>query len=348
MTAAQSAIFAPLYGLSAAQIPVALGQMSPLVYADALTVQRDAFHAASAVVGRELQARRGAPAAGRAVEAAGPHGMTIWMSGNGDFSRLRNGGDGTPGYHASVGGVVFGADLAPLPGGRIGLAAAFGSQSASTSGYGSFSGQSAQLMLYGSLERSGFFLDGQLGGMFEEGTARRPISSLGVSAKGDISGNGIGASIRGGRRFDLEGWYIEPSLTLRTLSVSNRTATETQGGPAGLRVNARSLASTQSELGVQIDRRFRIGQDYSATVSANLGWNYEMQDTNAHVVAAFAGLPDSAFVQRNAATSRSSAVAGIQARLDTGSPLSAFLGYDTRLADRYTAHNVTGGLRYTW
>lgn len=347
MTPAQAAVFAPLYGLTADRIPLALGQMSPLLYADAISAQRDAFYSASAVIGREMQARRGPAATGRGQTAEGPRGLTLWMSGSGDFSRRGGGGDGMPGYHASSGGAVLGADTA-LGRGRAGVAAAFGSQYVSSAGLGHYNGQAAQLMAYGSLGLGGFFLDGQFGGVFEEGRARRSMSAYGVDARGTVTGGGWGGSLRGGRRFELNGWGIEPSLTLRGLSLSNRGVTETQAGLAGLRVNGRSLASTQTELGVQVDRRFRINQRYAITAVGMLGWNHEMQDTSLRTTAAFAGLPGSGFTLRNAPASRDSAVAGVQARLETGTRLSAFAGYETRVADRYTAHNVTAGLRYSW
>ncbi|RVT92083.1 autotransporter outer membrane beta-barrel domain-containing protein [Rhodovarius crocodyli] len=347
MTAAETALFAPLYRLTADRIPLALGQMSPLLYADAIAAQRDAFYAASSVIGREMQARRGPAATGRGQTAEGPRGLTLWMSGSGDFSRIGSGRDGTPGYHASSGGAVLGADTA-LGRARVGVAAAFGSQYVSSAGLGHYNGQAAQLMAYGSIGLRGFFLDGQFGGAFEEGRMRRSMGAHGLDARGTVTGGGWGGSVRGGRRFEANGWGIEPSLTLRGVSVSNRGVTESQAGLAGLRVGGRSLGSLQTELGVQIDRRFRINQRYAVTAVGSLGWNHEMLDTSLRASASFAALPGAGFSVRNAPTARDSAVAGVQARLETGTRLSAFAGYETRLADRYTAHSVTAGLRYSW
>lgn len=346
MTAGQAAVYAPLYQLGAAQLPAALQQMAPLVYADRMMLQRDGFRNVGSVIGAEPQSRRGAPATSTAV--AGPGSTTAWLSGSGEFMRLENGGNGTPGYHGSTGGVVGGIDTAPLPAVRLGVAMAFGSQTVSFGNQGRYTGQSAQLMAYGSLQRGGYVLDGSLGVAFNEGSFRRPLWTYGTAARADSSGIGAGGSLRVGRRFEAGGWNIEPGAMLRGVSLSSDSARETRGGQPGLRVEGQSLGSLETQLGARVDRRFPLSRGHALAVSAELGWALEMLDTRAQVTASFLGLAGSGFTLRSAPAARDAVVAGAVATLETGTPLRAFVGYNVRAGERYTSQSITGGPRYSF
>jgi hypothetical protein len=83
MTPGQVSLYAPLYALGADQIAPTLQQMAPAIYADAPTVNRSTFQMVSTVINRELEARRGAPAATRSSTATGPQDTTIWLDGTG-------------------------------------------------------------------------------------------------------------------------------------------------------------------------------------------------------------------------------------------------------------------------
>jgi hypothetical protein len=61
MSPAAAAIFNPLYGLEGGQIAPTLQQMTPAIYADALSVNRSTFQMNSMFIDRELEARRGSP-----------------------------------------------------------------------------------------------------------------------------------------------------------------------------------------------------------------------------------------------------------------------------------------------
>ena len=348
MTAAQAAVFAPLYQQSAAGVAQALQQAAPLVYADRLALERDAFHNIGNAIGAELQTRRGSPAATRTTAVAGPGNTTAWFNANGAFSKLNDAGNGTPGYRGTIGGVVGGIDTALPQNARAGLAFGFDNIGLTTGNRASYTGQSAQLMAYGSLERRGFFLDATLGAAFNEGHASRTLAAYGTSARGETSSTGAGGSLRLGKRFQFAGWTIEPGATLRGLALSSGATTETRAGLAGQRIAGTSLGSAETELGARADRRFPLRGRYTLAASAQFGWAHEMLETNARVSAAYLGLPGSGFSLRNPATGRDALVAGAVATLETGTPLRAFLGYNLRAAERYTAQNITAGLRYTF
>ena len=82
--------------------------------------------------------------------------------------------------------------------------------------------------------------------------------------------------------------------------------------------------------------------------SVQVGWAYEMLDTRARTSASFLGVPGSGFAVSTASFGRSTLVAGVQATLETGTPLQLFASYTAALNSNATAQTVTAGLRYTW
>ena len=348
MTSDQSAILAPLYGLTSGQIVTALQQLAPILYSDTLMVNRGTFQMVTSAINNEMQARRGAPTPVGSNNAEGPGGTTIWVSGAGQFVNLNNASNGTPGYNGSSGGMIAGIDGSPLPGARIGLAVGFNSQSIRTPNSADYSGHSVQIQAYATATHDILFVDAQAGGVFDEGTARRTLSAHNVGANGDVNGNGFGAAMRGGLRLDAGGWNIEPSLMLSGLSLHQDGLTETGAGPVGVAVAGNSIASVQTLVGVQVDHRFPINEAYAIVPSVQVGWAYEMMNTQARTTASFIGAPGSVFSMSNPSIGRSAAVAGVHAILETGAPIQVFAGYDAAFNDRSTAQTISAGIRYTW
>jgi subtilase-type serine protease len=348
MTTTQSAIYTPLYSLSAAQVATTLQQLAPVIYSDTLMLNRGSFQMVGDAISRELQARRGAPSPVGSNRSPGPYDTTIWVSGSGQFINLHNASNGTPGYSGSSGGVVAGIDVAPLPEARLGLAIGFNSQSISTSTAADYSGHSLQVQAYGSANHGILFVDAQAGGVFNEGTAHRTLSAHGVTANGDVDGNGFGGSLRGGARLGIEKWNIEPSLTLSGLSLHQNGLTETGAGPVGVNVGGSSITSIQTLVSMQVDRRFPINGVYAIVPSMQAGWAYETMNTQARTSASFIGAPGSAFTMSNPSIGRSAAVVGVHAILETGAPIEVFAGYDAAFNNRSTAQTVTAGVRYFW
>lgn len=347
MTQSQADLYTPLYTLSADQITPTLEQMAPVIYADVLSVNRTSFQTVSSTIAQILEARRGAPAAARSSIAAGPHDSTIWLSGIGQFLNL-NSANGLPGYSGSAGGLVTGIDTIPWPDTRIGVAVGFSSQNIGAANSATYRGEAVQLQVYGSARRDIAFLDVQAGGVFTEGTAKRVVSAYNVESRGSISGAGGGGTVRGGVRIEFSEWNVEPSVTIGGLALSQGGVTEANGGPVGLQVSSSNIASLQSLVGLRMDRRVPVDETTTVVPSVQVGWAYEMLDTNARVSASFLGVPGSGFVVSNPAFGRNALVVGAQATLETGSPLQVFAGYAAALNSNATTQAITAGLKYTW
>ena len=256
MSAAETAIFSPLYGLGANQIVPALQQMAPVIYADTLTVSRGSFRIVSGAIERELETRRGGPAAPAATAAPGPNNTTAWLSGIGQFQRLGNSGDGWAGYSSSSGGLVAGIDGTPRPGMLVGGALAFSRQIINATNASSYDGNALQLQAYGGLRHGIGFLDAQAGVAFTEGTARRNLALYDSRPSGKVSGTGVGGAVRAGVRIPVGDWTLEPRVTLSGVVVSQDGLSESATGAGAMRVGSDSMSSLQSVAGLRVDRRF--------------------------------------------------------------------------------------------
>ncbi len=230
----------------------------------------------------------------------------------------------------------------------IGAAVGFSSQNISTPDAAFYRGNAIQLQLYGSTRYGIGFLDVQAGGVFTEGTARRSVPAYGVTATGEVSGFGGGASARGGVHIEAGGWNLEPGVLLSGSALHQDGAHETNGGPVGLQVGSGSIASLQSVIGIAADRRVPVSETSAIVPSVQLGWAYEMLDTRARATAGFLAVPGSGFAVSTAAVGRNSLVVGTRAALETGTRLQLFASYTAAINSNAMAQTVSAGLRYTW
>ena len=348
MSAAQSAIYAPLYGLPAGDILPTLQQIAPVIYSDALLLNRRTFQLVSSSIETEMDRARGGPDTPGVSAAPGPHGSTIWLQGIGEFVRLNNAADGAPGYNGDSGGFVAGIDGAPLRGTWLGVALGFNSQSISTPTNSTYTGQAVQMAIYGGAHSGSLFVDAQIGLAYTEGNTSRTVSAFGISPTGDIGQLGAGGALRGGALWTMQGWAIEPSLTLSGLSLNQRGVTEQAPEQAGLTVNGSALDSLQTLLGVRVDHRFPLRAGYALVPSVQVGWEHEMLDTTAHTTASFIAVPGSSFTVTSPSVGRNAAVLSARAMLDTGTRLQAYAGYDVAINGSSSAQTITGGLSYRW
>jgi uncharacterized protein with beta-barrel porin domain len=79
--------------------------------------------------------------------------------------------------------------------------------------------------------------------------------------------------------------------------------------------------------------------------SVQIGWAHEFLDTRGRVAAAFIGVPGSGFVTQSAPFGRDSAIVGIDATIETGTPVAVRLGYTGALSRQGSEQAVSGGIR---
>lgn len=347
-SAAQMQVFGTLYGMSSAQILQAQRQLTPIVYADALSAQRSAFQAATGSVGGELSARRGGASQAGGQSVTTTQGTTFWMQGSGAAQRTTNGPGNTPGSQVQSGGATVGVDAPLLPGLRLGVAAGVAHQVVRAGNGGQQKGEVGHLTAYGSYSLGIGFVDAQASVMGAQGKATRPMGTFGVMARGETGSLGAGGQVKGGVRVSVQGWQIEPSVAISALRLHQGGLNEYGAGVVGANVARGELTSLQSMVGVRVDRAVALGDGLRLVGSVSAAWAHEMGDERARVSGRLSGLPGAGFAVMNAGGGRDAVVTSAQAVLETQTPLQLFVAYSNTSSTRTLGQAVTAGLRYSW
>ncbi|HTI80320.1 MAG TPA: autotransporter domain-containing protein, partial [Acetobacteraceae bacterium] len=162
----QSALFEPLYVLSADTIAAGLDQLAPSIYPDAMITARNSWYLMASAIGGQMAARRGLAADHAANSAPGPNGSTIWVSGLAGYDSVSPGA--SPGFTAGLGGVAAGID-GPVSGtARIGVAVGTVDGQTWSQAGGKATNTTAQLVGYGQWQSGAVFADAQLGLMYQQ------------------------------------------------------------------------------------------------------------------------------------------------------------------------------------
>ena len=131
----------------------------------------------------------------------------VWASGSGDFVNVSGDGNGT-GYDFTTGGVNFGLDYRLSKNLAVGIAAGYAHTSTSLVGDGSIDVNSGRAAVYATFYRSGFYLNGYLGGGYSSYNTRR--AALNGNAVGNTDGWEFNAYVGGGYEFHYGGWTFGP------------------------------------------------------------------------------------------------------------------------------------------
>jgi autotransporter-associated beta strand protein len=345
---AHAALFDPLYGLPAGGITAALDELAPSIYADGLITARNAWYLMADAVGGQLAERRGLAADHGAHSAPGPNGSTIWVTTLAGYDVIGSGG-GSPGFTAGLGGAAAGIDIPIAGSGRIG--AAIGTVDGQTwpQAGGHSTTTSAQAAAYGQWRSGAVFAEAQLGVMYEQETARRPLALFGASARGDTNATAAGGGLRFGVQQHLGAWLIEPSLGFGGFDLYQQSLMENQGGALAEGIGGATLGSAESTLAVSAQRGVALSRAVWMTVKGQVGWSHEFADNAASVQAGFAGLSGSGFVLNSAPIGRDAAVVGLDADFAVAAwPVSLFAGYGGAISGSSDAHAFNAGMRLIW
>lgn len=346
MTGNSAGFYTTLYQQAAASLPTSLQQLAPTIYGDGIMTSLSGWSLGTQAVEQELDAERGSARAPQSYATTNHAGQTVWMTGLGQFASVNS--TGAPGYGGSLGGVAVGVDKLLQPGLRAGVAFAFTSPNISDRSGATLSGNSFELLGYGSFQKGIAFADLQFGGSYSENDVTRPEPAFGTAAKGQQTGTAGGGLLRAGLRLPLGGWQVDPGLTLSAASFTANSLNETQGGLTSLAINGTSAASVQTVLGVHVERAFAFGRHMVLTPTTDIGWMHQLADTNAAIQASFLSLGGPAFTVSSPTLGRDFAVLGLGASLSTGGPLSVYASYAGAFNGQSESQNVTGGLRVSW
>ena len=180
-------------------------------------------------------------------------------------------------------------------------------------------------------------------------TARRiPIGPIDRTAKAEYDGHRFAASLDLGYALRLGPVEIEPQAGLQYTRLRQNAFTEHGAGAVNLDVEATTVESLRSGVGVRLAATIALGDEAALVPELRARWLHEFLDDRGRINANFVGQPASAFAADGVKTPDDSAALGGGLLIRFSETFSAFVDYDARFNRRELAHNVTGGLRLTW
>ena len=342
----QSALFDPLYVLSANTIAAGLDQLAPSIYPDAMITGRNSWYLMANAVGGQLAARRGLAADHDANSAPGPNGSTIWVSALAGYDSVDAGA--SPGFTAGLGGVAAGIDTPVFGTARIGVAVGSVDGQTWSTASGKATSSTAQLVGYGQWQSGMVFADLQFGAMYQQENVNRDLSLFGTAARGSANGFAGGGGAHIGVQQSLAGWLIEPSLGFGGFDLHLGSVAES-GGVLAENVGSGTLGSAETTLAVSAQHGFALNERVRMTVTGRLGWSHEFADNAASVTANFQSLSGSGFALSSAPIGRDAALVGLGADIDVASwPMALFVGYGGAISGSSNAELFNAGLRFSW
>jgi autotransporter-associated beta strand protein len=339
---ATAALFTPLFGLGGSDITVALDQLAPTIYGDALLSARGAWYGVRDQIADQLAGRRSGCSA--CSQTPGPFGSRLWMSGLMQYATVY--GSSAPGFQTTQSGAIAGIDL-PVGGGLLG-AAVGGSGLRTSANNGALSdGNLVHFAVYGALGLGSFFLSGQAGYSLIDQNVTRPMGAWATTTRGSQQLRAGGGDLSAALRLEFGGWQIEPTVALGVASISSSATTE-QTSTLSQRIASSSLTSVRSLLSVPFGRRFDLAGESSLGLRGSVGWAHEYADTTVTTTGAFTFAPGVPFAVTTAAIDRDQLVVGLSGDVSLRQGISLTAGYQGAFGDRSNTQSVRAGLRVTW
>jgi uncharacterized protein with beta-barrel porin domain len=244
-------------------------------------------------------------------------------------------------------GFAAGGDVEILDDFRIGGALSYSSTGLSTSLAASGTNEAFSLAAYASYAPRPWYLDATAGYAYNWGSLTRTIAFPGISrtAQGNPTANQFIASAESGIAF-----AVTPRLSLTPFARIEVTATsqnpfaETGAGAISLNAAAQNTTGVRSIIGLEFSGSVALTSAQSLSMALRLGWAHDYADLSGALNANFVGKPDTSFIVYGPTPDRNAATigAGLTLPLPVG---QAFLNYDGNLAQGYTYHAATLGLR---
>jgi outer membrane autotransporter protein len=244
-------------------------------------------------------------------------------------------------------GFAGGGDFEVVDDFRIGGAFSHSSTSLSTSVPALGTNEAFSIAAYASYAPRPWYVDAAAGYAYNWGGLTRTIVFPGIlrTAQGNPTANQFIGSAESGLAFT-----VTPSLALtpfgriEVTAASQNAFTETGAGAISLNATAQNTTGVRSILGMEFSGTVEITKAQSLSMALRLGWAHEYADLSGALNANFVGKPDTSFVVYGPTPDRNAATIG--AALNLPLPVGqAFLNYDGNLAQGYTYHAATLGLR---
>lgn len=357
---------APLYDLTAGQLPGALDALSGEAYASQQSVLiGDSFYVRQSILERLRQgsyAGQSGPAAGlgygSAVLAYGPddgtpdmaaaapvYNHTFWAQGFG-VSADYDGGSDTSAVDATMGGIIAGVDMI-VDNWLVGAALGYTQSSSDVDELNSSSDvDSALVALYAGTSFGPRNI--RFGGSyaFSQVDASRTIAYPGYfeQAKADYNA-GVGQVFAEvSQAFAAGQVALEPFAGLAYVHVATDSFTET-GASAGLSADSSSSGLGYSSLGIRAATTMQLASGMALKPHAGLTWQHAFGDVTPEAQMAFISVPTASFTVAGAPLARDAALVELGLDLDLTRQVGIGVSYLGQYGDDVAVNALQADLR---
>ncbi|NDV85358.1 autotransporter domain-containing protein [Aurantimonas aggregata] len=364
---------APLYSLTAGELPGALSALSGEAYASQQSVLTgNSLYTRQALLGRLRQETYagqsgpmaalsnggpalaygpsttfGAPTPNMAPNGAAPtFDGTVWGQAFGGWSDY-DGGSGIADVDADIEGIIAGADVT-VENWLLGAAIGYSRSTADTDALASSSDvDSLLLALYAGTGYGPWNLRLGASYAFNQIDASRTIAypGYGERAEAEYDGGTAQGFAEIGYGFALGQLAMEPFAGLAYVNVHNDGFTET-GAAAGLTSASSSTDVGYSSLGLRVATDIALPNGMALKPNASLTWQYAFGDTTPEARLAFAAAPAADFTVFGTPLAQNTALVEIGADLALNERTSFGVSYLGQFADDVTANAVQANLRW--
>jgi autotransporter-associated beta strand protein len=313
-------------------VPGALGQMAGDIHASIRGAAiEDSRIIRDAVLGR--------------LDQAGEH-AAVWGSAFGGYGSIAGDGNAAALHHDSA-GVIAGADMPVSDGIRLGVAAAYSTGRASTSGHlSTASGNNGHLIGYAGW--TGGAIDLKLGGDYGWGTAHtaRQVAALGQTLAGRQDQRMGQVFADAGYRIDSEHATFEPYAGIAHVEATSGSFAE-RGGTAALSGGSVTDGLTYGTLGLRAALAGLSLQDIGIAPKIDLGWRHAFDTLKPGQLVSFQDTGTSFTVLGVPLETDAAALQlGFDVTLTPDAKLS--LGYDGTFGSRVQNNAVRGAFQWAF
>jgi uncharacterized protein with beta-barrel porin domain len=296
--------------------------------------------------GADVQTRLAAtqfPYAQAAVAPAIAAGQ--WVTWGQSFGRASRVGDanGLPGYKATSGGFVFGADWVSNADWTFG--GAFGYARTTTNSFDTNATTNTYAgALYASWMPGAFVFDGRMAAGPATTSTTRAIVFPGENVTAAAAIKGWGGLVAGeaGYRINLLGATLKPYVGLSRQIL--RQASFTESSDVGLTFPTQTFQKLTTAVGASAWTTVRSG-GITFMPQAKLAWT---RDVRNDALTSQAALLDQTFTINAADPGRDAALVGVNLAAWRTQKLSVYASYTGEFRQNASSHQVAGGLRATW
>jgi autotransporter-associated beta strand protein len=267
----------------------------------------------------------------------------VFVSGNGDFVNV-DGDFNSRGYNFTTGGITLGLDYRANENLAFGVALDYAHTWTDLAYGGSIDADSTRLGFFATWFQDGFFVNGYLGGGYNNyDTSRAALDGL---ATGSTDAGEFDSFLTTGYDFHQDAWTFGPFASLAWTYVGIDNYTEA-GSRAPLNIVSQNQDSLTTSLGWQVSYEGHVKQ-VAVTSQFKAGWQHQYAYGALPFDAQLASGAGGVFTVHGPSEGRDTAVVEAAVRVVWSPRVSVFLSYDGVVGDAYQSQSVTSGVEISF